>query len=121
MKVIIKILITVALVNAAARVGLATASYYQLKDDSQQLVTFGEQVSTAELQSHILEKARSINLPIADDDVQVTRVGSHTMATAAYTQEVEVFPTFIYPINFHFSVESQFMSGLTRDSIPARR
>ena len=45
MKTIIKILIAIAILNASARVGIAAAGYYQLKDASQELLTFGAQAS----------------------------------------------------------------------------
>ena len=41
MKTVLKLLIAVAIMNATARVGYAAARYYQLKDESQELVTFG--------------------------------------------------------------------------------
>ena len=120
MKTIIKLLIAIAILNAAARVGLAAAGYYQLKDASQELVTFGAQVSPGDIQNHILEKAQTFDVPLDVEDVQVTRDGLHTTATASYTQGVEVFPNYIYPINFRFSVQALSMSGLKSDSNPLR-
>ena len=105
MKTIIKLLIVIAIINAAVRGGLATAKYYQLKDQSQQLVTFGGNASTGELQNRILEQATALQLPVESGDVLVTRDGLKTTAEAAYTQPVEVFPRYTYPINFHFTVE----------------
>ncbi len=105
MKTIIKLLIVIAIINAAARVGLAAAKYYQLKDQSQQLVTFGGNTSPGELQNRILEQATALQLPLGSDDILVTRDGFTTTANAAYTQPVEVFPSFTYPVKFHFTVE----------------
>jgi hypothetical protein len=120
MKNIIKILIAVVILNAAARVGMAAANYYQLKDASQQLVTFGAQVSPGDIQNDILQKAEGFNVRLEADDVQVTRDGLHTTAKASYTQSVEVFPNYRYPINFRFSVEALSMAGLGADNSPAR-
>ena len=105
MKTIIKLLIVIAIINAAARAGLAAAKYYQLKDQSQQLVTFGGNSSPGELQNHILERANELRLPLVFEDITVTRDGFKTTAQAAYTQPVEVFPNYKYPIRFSFSVE----------------
>jgi hypothetical protein len=105
MKTIIKLLIAIAIINAAARVGLAAAKYYQLKDQSQQLVTFGGNTSPGELQNRILEQATALQLPLGSDDILVTRDGFKTTAQAAYTQPVEVFPSYTYPVNFTFRVE----------------
>ena len=105
MKTIIKLLIVIAIINAAARVGLAGAKYYQLKDQSQQLITFGGNSSPGELQNRILEQATALQLPLAYEDIEVTRDGFKTTAQAAYTQPVEVFPNYKYPVTFRFTVE----------------
>jgi hypothetical protein len=42
---------------------------------------------------------------VALDDIQVERDGLKTIATASYTEAVEVFPNYKYPIKFHFTVE----------------
>ena len=118
MKTIIKILIAIAILNAAARVGMAAASYYQLKDASQELVTFGAQTTPADIQTHILEKAQAFSVPLRAGDLEVTRDGLHTIAKASYTQGVEVFPSYTYPINFRFSVQALSMTGLSGNSNP---
>ncbi|HEY3160402.1 MAG TPA: hypothetical protein VGJ78_15665 [Vicinamibacterales bacterium] len=105
MKTIIKLLVVIAIINAAARVGLAAAKYYQLKDQSQQLVTFGGSISPGELQNQILDRATALQLPLVFEDITVTRDGLKTTAQAAYTQPVEVFPNYKYPVKFAFTVE----------------
>jgi hypothetical protein len=105
MKTIIKLLIVIAIINAAARVGLAAAKYYQLKDQSLQLVTFGGNASPGELQNHIMETATALQVPLVFDDILVTRDGFKTTAQASYTQPVEVFPNYKYPVKFQFTVE----------------
>ena len=115
MKTIIKLLIVIAILNAVARVGLAVARYYELKDEAQELLTFGAQASTNEIQNQIMEKAASLALPVDPDDVSVTRDGLRTFATASYTEPIEVFPSYQYPVTFNFSVEGL---ALGRSSIP---
>jgi hypothetical protein len=112
-KTIIKIIIAVALINAAARVGLAYAGFYQLKDQAQELVTFnGAKSSDGELQNLILAKAMSLNLPLDVSNIDVQHDGLHTMASTSYTQPVEVFPNYKYPLKFQFTVDAIGMSGL---------
>jgi hypothetical protein len=120
-KTLIKLLIAAAIVNATARVGLAAARYYQLKDQSQELVTFGGNIVLGELQNQILLKAEELRLPLASEDVLVTREGLRTTASAAYTDSVEVFPNYTYPIKFQFKVEGVNMgAGVTPGSNPLR-
>ena len=118
MKTIVKILIATAILNATARIGLAAAGYYQLKDASQELVTFGAQTTPGDIENHILEEAQTLNVPLEAGDVEVTRDGLHTTASASYTQSVEVFPSYVYPINFRFSVEALSLTGLKANSNP---
>jgi hypothetical protein len=113
MKTIIKVVVAIALINAAARVGMAYAGFYQLKDQAQELVTFnGARSSDGDLQNQILAKAASLNLPVAVTDIDVQHDGLHTMASTSYTQPVEVFPNYKYPMKFHFTVDAIGMSGL---------
>lgn len=120
MKTIIKLLIAAAIVNAAARVGMAAAHYYQLKDAAQELVTFGASAPLGEIQNRILLRAQSFSLPLAPGDVEVSRDGLRTTASASYTQEVEVFPNYTYPMNFRFSVSALSMAGLG-EAFPTHR
>jgi hypothetical protein len=121
MKTVIKLLIALAIINATARVGLAAAKYYQFKDQSQELVTFGGNIQPGELQDQIVAKAEALQLPLTSDDVEVTRQGMHTTATAAYTQSVEVFPNYKYPIKFQFTVEGINMgAGISPGAHPLR-
>jgi hypothetical protein len=121
MKTLIKLLIVAAIVNATARVGIAAARYYQLKDQSQELVTFGGNIVPGELQNQIHLKAEALQLPLAVDDILVTREGLRTTASAAYTDSVEVFPNYKYPIKFEFKVEGINMgAGVTPGANPLR-
>ena len=121
MKTVIKLLIAAAIVNATARVGMAAARYYQLKDQSQELVTFGGNAVPGELQNEILLKAEELQLPLASDDILVTREGLRTTASAAYTDSVELFPNYKYPIKFQFKVEGVNMgAGVTPGANPLR-
>lgn len=120
MKTVIKIIIAAVIINAAARVGMAAATYYQLKDETQQLVTFGANTSTGDLQNRIVQKALELKVPLDPGDIQVNREGLQTIASASYTQPVEVFPNYRYPINFRFSVEALSMAGLGQDQNPLK-
>jgi hypothetical protein len=117
MKTIIKILIAAAVINAAARGFLAASSYYELKDDTQQAVTFGGASSTDQIQSQILESAEKLNLPVDTDSVEVTRAGLRTTADVEYTQPVEFFPSYTYPVDFRFTVEAQVVPGAGAASV----
>ena len=98
--------------NGVARVGMAAMKYYQLKDETQQLLTFGGNTTPNDLQSHIIGKAEELQVPVDPNDIIVTRDGLHTYATVSYAQPVEVVPSYVYSIKFHFTADSIAMGGL---------
>ncbi len=106
MKTVIKIAIALAIINAAYHAGEAAWDYYQLKDDTLQLITFGSQESTTELHNRILEKAALLDLPLLPENIAVHRQGTRTTVEAAYTQPIEYFPKQIYQAKLSFLVEN---------------
>ena len=118
-KTIVKILIALAVVNAAVRAGMTASSHYQLEDAAQQLIVFGARVPTAELSNQILDRAMELGVPLEPQNIEVRREGNRTVVDAFYTQPVEFFPTFVYPLDLSFSVETfNVVSAPTRQ--PAR-
>lgn len=105
MKTILKLVVAALVMNAAYRCGMAAWTYYEFKDATQQLAIFGTQMSTNELQGRILQKASDLDVPLAPENLNVRRDGARTTADAAYTQPVEVLPSYRYPVRFSFSVE----------------
>lgn len=118
MKTILKLIIMVAVLNAVARTGLVAWNYYQLKDAAKQMVTFGAQSSTTDLHNRILEKAAELNVPLPAENVNVHRQGMRTWAEAAYTQPVELFPNYTYPVTLSFSVDAySLVAGRPEDPV----
>ena len=112
MKTIIKLVVAAVIINGAVRVGMAYANFYQLKDAAQQLVTFGAQASLADIQNQMVAKATALNVPLDPANVDVERAGQQTTLTTQYTQGVQVFPNYTYPIDFQISVNAMNMAGL---------
>ena len=110
MKTIIKLLIAAAVVNAVVRTGSAALDYYQFKDAAQQIVLFGADVTLDQVRDQILRKAKDFDVPLAPDALNVRRDGTLTVADATYTKQVEVFPRYIYPLTFSFSVDARALN-----------
>ena len=106
MKTIIKALVVLALINALFRGGMAQWNYYQLKDEAQQLITFGADASTDQIESEIVAKAQELDIPLQPDDVTVKRDGLRSTAQVSYTQQVEFFPSYKYPMKYDFIVDT---------------
>ena len=105
MKTIIKLLVVVAVLNAAARAGSAAWRYYQFKDAVEQSMIFGASTPLTDLHRQVLTRAAEIEVPVSAEDVTVQREAGRTWAEVAYTEPVELFPRYIYPIDFRFTVD----------------
>ena len=105
MKTIIKLVVALVLLNAAARGGKVAFDYFQLKDSMQRLLTFGSQTPTRVLREGILAKATELHLPVLPQDVAVHRQGVRTTADVRYTQPVELFPRYVYSMELAMTVD----------------
>jgi hypothetical protein len=111
MKVVIKLVIAALLANAAYQSGSAFLKYYQFKDETQQMILFGQGQSVSELTSQILGEATKRDVPLDEEGVTVTREGARTVAEVEYSDRIEVFPRYFYPVDFSFSAEAYGVAG----------
>ena len=111
MKTVIKLIIAAVLVNAAFRSGAVFLKYYQFKDETQQMILFGQAQTVTDLTRQILGEAQTRDIPLDEDGVDVTREGARTVADVSYTESVEVFPRYLYPVNFSFTAEAYGVAG----------
>jgi hypothetical protein len=110
MKTVLKLVIAVAFLNAVIRGADSMWSYYKLKDEAQRMLLFGSTSTTEELQSQILSAAADLEIPLTAERLSVRRDGRRAVAEASYTQQVEFFPNYPYPIEFSFVVDSVAIS-----------
>jgi type III secretion system FlhB-like substrate exporter len=82
-KTVIKLLITVAILNAVFRAGVAALDYYQLRDEAQQLIVFGGGIPTGDLHNRILQKAAELEVPLQSKGLVVRRDGVRTIVEAS--------------------------------------
>jgi type III secretion system FlhB-like substrate exporter len=111
MKTLIKLLIAVVIVNAVFRCGSVALKYYQFKDQVQQMVLFGQGETAPQLTDEILEEAQKRSVPLDDEGLTVSRQGARTVADVSYSENVEVFPRYFYPVTFSFSAEAFGVAG----------
>jgi hypothetical protein len=108
-KTIIKLLIVAAVLNASARAAMATWSFYQFKDASQQIAIFAGEVPEEALHQQVMETAARLEVPVSPEQVTVRREGPITRIEAAYEQPVELFPNYVRRFPVSFSVEGRLM------------
>lgn len=114
-KTALKILIALAILNAAFRGGAVAWDYYQLRDEAEQMIIFGGNSSTTELHNRILAKAVEFRIPLQSENLTVRRDGLRTVVNARYAQPLEYFPNQIYPLNLSFMVEAYALNPSTAD------
>ena len=105
-KTVLKLVIALAILNAAFRGGVVAWDYYELKDEALQLIVFGNNTTTTELHNRILQKAHELDVPLLSENLTVKRDGLRTLVDATYTQPYEYFPNQIYPLRLSFSVDT---------------
>jgi len=112
-KTIFTTVIVVVILNAIGHIGMAAWRHFQVRDQAQQLILFGSLTPTTELEQQIAQIAEEFEVPVAPEDIVVTRQGPRTIAEAYYTMPVELFPRFFYPVDLSFMVEAFSISGAT--------
>ena len=120
MKAVIKLVIAALLANAAYRSGSVFLKYYQFKDETQQMILFGQGQSESELTSQIMGEASKRGVPLDDEGLTVSREGARTVAEVEYTDSIELFPRFFYPVDFSFSAEAYGVAGASGGARPRR-
>jgi len=122
MKTVLKLVIAVTLLNAVVRGADAAWNYYQIKDAAQQTLVFGASSTSAQLHAQILSMAVTLKVPLKPEDLRVRRQAGRTTAEGSYTQAIEFFPNYVYPVSFSFAVDAVSVGGSGEyDEAPARR
>jgi hypothetical protein len=116
LKTIFTTAIVVALLNAIGHAGMAAWRHFQLRDQAEQLVLFGGAPPPDQIADQIAQIAEEPDVPVAPENIVVTRQGPRTIAEAYYTLPVELFPRFFYPVDLSFMVEAFSVTG----AVPTR-
>lgn len=119
-KTVLKIALALAIINAAFHVGDVAWRYYQLKDATLQLITFGPQVHTNELHNRIVQKAVELRIPLPPENIAVHREGNRTFVEGEYTQPIEYFPNQVYSLDMKLFVENYSLNPARPEDPPER-
>ena len=120
MKTLIKLLIAAAILNAAGRYGLSAWTQYEFRDSVQEILLFGIDASPMELTDEIMREAEKRGVPLERQSLDVQRRQELATASASYVDPIELFPRYIYPKTWEFSVEVRHvnMGGAPRRPRP---
>jgi hypothetical protein len=115
MKTVLKLVIAVALVNAAVRAADSAWNYYQLKDSAQRTLLFGQKLTSQQVHQEIMQIAGELRLPLKPEDLSVRWRSGRRIAAGSYTQQIEFLPKYQYPIEFTFDVDTAAAVGMAPD------
>ena len=105
-KTIVKLVLAVAVLNGVYQSGTVAWNYYELKDEAQEVIRFGDGIPTSSLRDDIFDKATELGVPVDPEDIYVRQEGTRIIADVSYVQPVDLLPTFVYPVALSFSVEA---------------
>ena len=115
MKTVIKLAIVLAVVNGLVRCADAYWSFYQLKDAAQQAILFAGRSNSRQIENEIMRRATELAVPLPLENLSVHHTETRRFAEASYTQDVELFPSYVYPVPFQFTVDAIAPGGLPPD------
>ena len=106
MRTLIKLVIAALVIHGAWRAGTVYWKYYKFQDDVQSTALLGASRSVPEVHARVMELASELNVPVAADRVNVRREKNYTYIDAAYTDRIEILPTYFYPWEFKVNVQA---------------
>ena len=104
-KLAIKLLVVLAILNAGVRSAAVAWDFYQFKDAAQQVALFGTRTPPATLRTQVLNKAEEFGIAIAPEQIVIKRQGASTTIETSYVEAVELFPSYVRELPLRFSVE----------------
>lgn len=105
-KLLVKLLIAALVVHGSWRAGSVFWKYYKFRDNLQATALFAGHRSAPEIHARVMELATEFEVPVPADQVNVRREENYTVIDAAYTDRIEILPTYFYPWEFKVHVQA---------------
>ena len=90
----VKLAFVVLVLIALYHVGDVYWDHYQFEDSVQQAVQFSEHATAGEIRDKVMELAGAQDIPLAPDDLSVTRGNHRIEVNAVYFRDVELLPRY---------------------------
>lgn len=118
MKTIIKIVLALAVLTAAAQWGLAALANYQFQDAVHEVLIFNPTAADPEIRQEVMAMARSRGLPVDPENVRVRQVGPDLFVDITYDTEVALLPgVYSRTLTFTPSASTRLLPGVRRSPI----
>ena len=92
MATLIKFVIAVLILNAAAQAGVAAFEHYQFTDAAREAMVFAPNASDNQLVQLVAKTARDHNVPITEDDISLHHQGPDIVVEFSYDKDVDLVP-----------------------------
>ena len=115
MKTIIKIVVALVVLTAAAQSGLAALDNYQFVDAVHQGLLFNPRATEGEIVDMVLKTAAEYDLPVEGKDVTVREARQDLIVEVVYTRPINLVPG-IYSTDWTFrpSTSTRFLNSTRR-------
>jgi hypothetical protein len=92
MATLIKFVIAVLILNAAARAGVAAFEHYQFTDAAHEAMVFAPNASDSQLVSVVAKIAHDHNVPLTEDEISLRHNGPDIVIEFSYDKDVVLVP-----------------------------
>ena len=110
MKLLLKLVVIAAVLNAAYQLGIDEYRHSQFKDAVHSMLTLGKDTPVEELKQQMLRKAVDLQLPVSEDKITISRQGVRTTVSVSYNTEPAPFPGYTLSRDHSFTDEVAPMS-----------
>lgn len=97
---LLKLVVALAILYATWHGGVAFWRNYQFTDALAGIALAGTRSSTDELQARVIVAADAMKIPVAPEQITVTREGERLVIEAKYIETIELLPSYYYPYLF---------------------
>jgi hypothetical protein len=103
MATLIKFVIAVLILNAAARAGVAAFEHYQFTDAAREAMVFAPNASDVQLVQAVAKIAHDHNVPVTEDEINLRHDGPDIVIEFSYPKDVDLVPGGVYTRRWEFA------------------
>lgn len=117
-KSILKLAVVAVIANAVWHVFVPYSAHFKFTDAVEATTQFGDEKSDEELRARIVELASQYDVPVTSDSFTLKRQNTHTIVDGSYTQQIELFPGYLYPYTFRWRTDTFTQKAPVDSTLP---
>lgn len=104
---LVRLVVLGLVLHAAIKVAPEFWHFVQFRDAVVEAATYGGRKTPDELRRRVASLAQEHGVPVAEDDITVSREGDATYVVTMWTAQLEYLPRRFYPYDFVVNVEGR--------------